>query len=401
MSWNDFEPQRVDVGLFGDLKPLEVLYDFDGPCIFTARLPFGALVLVYLCEDFEETQRLRHIVTTTSARVIERLTLGRIPTHEALTSGSMWLVDTGYDGKPLEAFWVEPGMLPEDALPEPDVMLWAELQPDLVVRLEGEALRGGAWPAEAMASAGEIASKAFKPLYDWAIAQLAGERGQGRPPDWLRRMYGLGAQRVAHGSLELHLVRQRPKPSAQGELFDDEDAARHLEAVHAQAWGALHEGLTWATDPDRKDGPSPDDAKALAVLETLQRIAPSSTGPVEAVRLSGALVSQEGAAGYRLDRDAAQRVRGALRTTQKRRSSQAQQRVFRGRVRELDLDALTLIVRSPHTPDQDARMTLNDAAMLDFAREALYHGDYVSIAARRDGERGDWVALTLDYTASL
>lgn len=399
--------EPIEMVHVGALRPVEVLYEFDcEPLIFVARLPASGMVLAYLADEYDPDDDpgssgaswgpLRYLVSTTSLRTIERLKLGRISVHEAMMGGSMWLVDIGFDLVPLRAYAVEPSMLPEDALPEPDVMLWAELQPDLIVKLEGAALDDGAWPAAALASAGEIASKALKPLYDWAIALLTGESIQGRPPDWHRLAYGLSAQRVVHGSLELHLVRQRPEASAQGDMFEDDETAARLEAIHAQVWDAMREGLEWATDSARDNAPSPDDAKALAVLDTLKRLAPNSTGPVETVRVSGALVSDGSEAAYRLDRNAAQRVREALVKT-KKRSSLVQQRVFEGQVRELDLDALTLIVRDPRAPNQGVPMVLEDGGMLDMAHDAHYHGAYVSIAARREGERGAWVVFALEF----
>jgi hypothetical protein len=44
-------PTTLPNDALGDLRPIEVLYEFDRPCIFTAQAPFGALFLVYWIEE--------------------------------------------------------------------------------------------------------------------------------------------------------------------------------------------------------------------------------------------------------------------------------------------------------------------------------------------------------------
>ncbi len=71
MSWPPAETMRcVEPSLLGDFAIEEVLYEFEGPCIFTTRAPTGALLLAYLSEDIEGEELLRYVVSTTSERTI-------------------------------------------------------------------------------------------------------------------------------------------------------------------------------------------------------------------------------------------------------------------------------------------------------------------------------------------
>src|SRR5690606_28519920 len=92
--------------------------------------------------------------------------------------------------------------IPDEILPVPGTMLWPHLEPGLCVKLDGEEIREGSIPASVLLQAAEIASKAFKPIFEWAARDLR-EFKDGRPPNWLRDLYGLPTQRLAFGSLEV------------------------------------------------------------------------------------------------------------------------------------------------------------------------------------------------------
>lgn len=124
----------VQLDVLGPLKPSEVLYAFDGPCIFKAETPYGTTVLAYLSEDLEEEEQLRYIVATTSDGTLEELKRGVISVREALDRGSLWLVDFDYSYRPVRAFAVRSDQLPEDAMPQRGTMLWPSLEPTLSVR---------------------------------------------------------------------------------------------------------------------------------------------------------------------------------------------------------------------------------------------------------------------------
>lgn len=115
----------VDTTRFGTMKPEQVLYEFDGPRIFTFRDSTAALCLAYLSEELDDGSE-RFIVAPTSHDYISELRAGRLSVREALTSQWMWVVDRDRAGKLSSAWAVVVGELHPDALPEPSVALYAE-----------------------------------------------------------------------------------------------------------------------------------------------------------------------------------------------------------------------------------------------------------------------------------
>ncbi len=129
MSWPSLETlPPVDLAHLGDLKPMEVLYDFDGPCIFTARTPAGLLLLAFLVEELDPEAIARFLVATSSHQTLDGLREGALSVRAALLGGSLWLVDLGQaDALPKRAYQIEATQLPPDALPAPATMLLPEL----------------------------------------------------------------------------------------------------------------------------------------------------------------------------------------------------------------------------------------------------------------------------------
>ena len=80
----------VDLAHIGDLKPLEVLCDFDGPCIFTARTPAGLLLLAYLVEELDPEAMARHLIATSSHQTLDGLREGALSVRAALLGGPGW-----------------------------------------------------------------------------------------------------------------------------------------------------------------------------------------------------------------------------------------------------------------------------------------------------------------------
>jgi hypothetical protein len=128
----------VDIAQIGDLKPLEVLYVFDGPCIFKARTPAG-LLLAHLVEELDPEAMARHLIATSSHQTLDGLREGALSVRAALLGGSLWLIDVGQaDALPKRAYQIEATQLPPDALPEPATMLLPELAPLLHIPFCGD-----------------------------------------------------------------------------------------------------------------------------------------------------------------------------------------------------------------------------------------------------------------------
>jgi hypothetical protein len=112
-----------------DLEPVRVLYEYDGPRIFTCQDKAGKLLLAYLCS--EDRTRRRFLLVPFDADLEQQLTAGQIDLRDALTRSPAWIVDVANDWQPLALWLVEVESLPANVLPRPGVMLWASLRPVL------------------------------------------------------------------------------------------------------------------------------------------------------------------------------------------------------------------------------------------------------------------------------
>lgn len=106
---------------FSKLRPEKVLYDFDGPAIFTSRDIFGGQLLVYLCDEDEELSRF--LAVPCQDDDIVRLEEGRAPVRAVLSRSHIWIIDVRHSGVLQRAWLARQGALPEDALPRADVLL--------------------------------------------------------------------------------------------------------------------------------------------------------------------------------------------------------------------------------------------------------------------------------------
>lgn len=395
-SWPPLDSlQAVQLDVLGALTPSEVLYEFEGPCIFTARAAHGAAVLAYLSEDLEDEQRLRYIVATTSEGTVDELKHGVISVREALDRGSLWVVDFDYGYRPVRAFSVRSEQLPEDAMPLRGTMLWSSLEPALTVRLEGSDIQEGRIPAAAFTQAAEIAGKALKPVFEWAARGLRQDTS-GRPPEWLRDLYAMPAQRFAFGSLEVAFGQVHLGTESQSTLPFDHEHLPTPHEIQETGWSALREGLAWAVSQDSVPSGEGDEEKWLAILESMRRLAPASTGPVSAIELWGSIIGVQDRR-VRLDRNSTKRIRTALTELKKRH--EVQLRVFTGRVRDLDLDKLTLILRDVAGEEGDVQLALDDERLLETAREAHYQELEVNVAARSEDKKL-WSATEIEFVGT-
>lgn len=106
---------------FSNLRPEKVLYDFDGPAIFTSRDIFGGQLLVYLCDEDEELSRF--LAVPCQDDDILRLQEGRAPVRTVLSRSHIWIIDIRHSGVLQRAWLARQDALPEDALPLAGVLL--------------------------------------------------------------------------------------------------------------------------------------------------------------------------------------------------------------------------------------------------------------------------------------
>lgn len=383
---------KLSLGSLGELKPEEVLYEFELPCIFTTRDVNGGLLLAYLSEDLEDQRLYRYLVVSTSNATIEGLKVGGISVSQAFTQGSIWIADLDERMKPAAVYGVKAEDLPADALPAPGTMLWACLEPVLKVRLEGETIKIGNIPSAVLAQAGEIASKALKPIFD-LLTRERREDLTGRPPSWLRNLYGLSLQRFAFGSLELHFSGPALDSNSQIELFDGLTQHQKPAEIIDKGIALLRKGLDWASSQDREfDG---SDEERLAVLESLKILAPSTHGPVSRVSLSGTYLGSH-SDGYQINLDSAKRIRSLWNEIKAR--TQTQVATFQGLIRDLDIDKLSFILRWDSVGPQQETFVLEDDSFLEFARDAHYQQWPVSVVGKKERVNARiWTVIGLEF----
>lgn len=92
-------------------------------------------------------------------------------------------------------------------------------------------------------------------------------------------------------------------------------------------------------------------------------------------------------------------VRSETALTELEKRHEVQLRVFTGRVRGLDLDKLTLILRDVAGKEGDVQLALEDERLLETAREAHYQELEVNVAARGDNNRL-WSATEIEFVGT-
>lgn len=116
----------IDPARFNPLRPVKVLYDFDGPRTFTFRDQEGELCLAHWCDEAEGTTR--YLAVAFSNRLLAQLEQGVLSVRAALEQPRAWVIDEDATGNVRAAWRVELTDLPEDILPKPGVLLLPALE---------------------------------------------------------------------------------------------------------------------------------------------------------------------------------------------------------------------------------------------------------------------------------
>lgn len=120
----------VSATRFTPFEPGEILYDFDGPRIFTVRDLENEPYLA--CWSDENDQASRFIVAPTNERIVLGLKEGRLTVTEALHQSRCWICDVLHGGEVASCWRVEFENVPEDCLPATGTMLWSGLEEDSI-----------------------------------------------------------------------------------------------------------------------------------------------------------------------------------------------------------------------------------------------------------------------------
>jgi hypothetical protein len=112
----------------------EVLYEYDGPRIFTLVDTGGELNLIYWSDNNERQDRF--VVVPTSATIVASLRTGGASVFDALNQPRCWICDVLHDGNISQCWRVNFEDIPRDALPAVGTLLLPSLEHELIA-LEG------------------------------------------------------------------------------------------------------------------------------------------------------------------------------------------------------------------------------------------------------------------------
>lgn len=323
MLWN-VEGDVDDVRQFGNLEPEDVLYELDGPKIFTVTLG-SKLHLVYESSIDRETKTVRFLIAPTSALLLSDLKTGVRSVQEVLDQPWIWVLDQAFDGANKACYVLSTGLasVPNGYKPARDIMLWPHLMPLLAVRLIGPEIRRGNVPASVIKRAADGVPAALKKCFE---RRNQNNSRQGRPDDSKRSFYDLPAQRFAFNSFEIAF--HEGLPSTQS-LLSLEDDAFGYESDGAE----LRSALEWARG-DTETNPD------VTLAEAVEKLVPPMHGVVESVEVKGRMLHS--IEPIVLSRTATKRVKSFLA------KQRADERVLvgsEGFVDELDKGKLSFILR--------------------------------------------------------
>lgn len=323
MNW-EVVGRDYPVDFFGSFEPIETLYDFDGPRIFTLAGRHGEELLAYQCG--ESGTLLRYVVVPCSADVITSMRRGRFSVLEALSQPWVWAVDLSQEGQVISAKQTTLSSLPPKALPRHGTLLLPSLKPLLGVRMVGPKLSADFLPASVIRRAVDGALTALKTLGEWA---LQAEPVPGRPTDWLRRYYDLPAQRVGFASFEVALG--EPPPLEQEDMFEKDTLLR--------MGTLLQDALKWSTSESSDELSNTHESRVL--LDAVTALAPPRHGVVTEVHVSGRLAGAATTRPYVLNRSSSSKIRRALAIVR----ADVRPVTHEGFVREFDKDKFTFWLR--------------------------------------------------------
>lgn len=212
------------------MAPLDILYEFDGPRIFSLRSRSGELLLAYLCDQVGN--ELVFLLAPTSQNAIHHLESGQMSVRDAIAQPWIWIIAR-------DRHWSIVGCksssfddLPEAVLPERGVPLLADHIPLLVTKQIGPFLVPGRIPVSVIRRAVDGAAGAIKALLEGT--GFVG--GIGRPDERYRKLYDLPVQRIAFGSLEVSFALPSEETGPH-RMFIGSMHGRLLRTRQVRQWG--------------------------------------------------------------------------------------------------------------------------------------------------------------------
>jgi hypothetical protein len=118
--------KQVATSRFEPFEPDEVLYEFDGPRVFTLRDCEGELNLS--CWSDEQDSTSRYVVVPTTGKIVHDLRQGDSSVYDALNQPRCWLCDVTHGGKIVRCERIEFDQIPADSLPAPGTLLMPDMR---------------------------------------------------------------------------------------------------------------------------------------------------------------------------------------------------------------------------------------------------------------------------------
>lgn len=359
--WTISPDFSCSVEQFSSFTPSEILYEFEGPRIFTT-LNGSQLYFWYECSEDIEAMRVRYLVVPANRQLIEQLKCGSKTVHDALRQPWLWVIDV-VSGQ-VDKGWVlsDIDSVPANAKPQPDTPLWPQLEPLLSYRLIGDGLREGEVPASVVARAIAGPTAALKGLLE--IVNNAGTT-LGRPAEESRKLYGVVAKRFAFNSFEVAFdippqqeVAEHINAAIQvslplgGEVAPTATApglptilpsvpntqlvalSSNLE-VYRAGGVKLGQAMRWLTSEDNSVV-----TPTLGMLSVLEYLVPPKNGQITAAEVKGRLVGE--LSSIKLTRDSTTKVKRAIADSRERQRTLV---TAQGRIGEFDKDKLLCTLR--------------------------------------------------------
>lgn len=313
--------EKINKEYFNEITPVDVLYELDGPMIFTFKRD-GALLLAYMCGQTKTLSRFT--VSPTNNTIIHKLMAGEISIREAIIQPWLWCMDINGSDE-VENCWVtSPDELPQNIIPQDGVMIDPRFETVFSVRVDGTNLNRNNVPASAIKRAVDGAYNALKKISE----EITGGINSGRPSKEWKQVFDLPAKQVRLGSFEISFQEPNIHPNLP---LDDNTLQDDLWAQGK----IFSDALDWATNGSSNE-------PRLPFLEAMEKLIPPQTGLIETVYIGGRLVKGKNRE-YILDRNSTKKVREALS-----RARIVEEKTFplSGYPREFDKDRLSFRLRA-------------------------------------------------------
>jgi hypothetical protein len=269
--------KAIDSATLGELRPEEVLFEFEEPLTFVCRDRDGQMLLAHnLCAEDSVS---RYLLVVTDQEIIDGLEAGRLDVLAALRQPRCWIVDFGPGWEIKGLWWIGFDKVPKDHLPKPGAMVVPDLDPLFQLRLVGPEVGPGKTSAADVRMAAEAAETGLRGL---ARIVFDEKKQAGQVPRTVRDYSDLPYQYMRAASFEIAFGRPRDRlPSVDDAVFDEMGRLLNLGLAAVRTNGEESvpiEGL--------------DDNQTAQLFEAIRALTPPMRGGVKRIELGGELTGQ-------------------------------------------------------------------------------------------------------------